>query len=251
MANSIRPVTTGYSSAAADRYQFVLDRLLSDFPPPARVVELGAAPGEQSMNLARAGYEVTAVDLGVASDTWDGVAEGTMEQNFASAGISFVNWNLEEVPYPLPDGTFDAVVMTEVFEHLRDYPIRSLHEVRRILRPGGNLYFTTPNAAYIGNRLRLAAGRNIATPLHDWIGGLPHARHAREYTFDEAHALMREAGLEPTLATSRHLYIRSGRTSGPARLGKQALDLIARARPTLGPMVLMVARRPLADRAPT
>src|SRR5436190_6553231 len=130
----------------------------STCPPPARVVELGAAPGEQSVGLARAGYEVTAVDLGIASDAWEGAAEGTMERKFAAEGISFVEWNLEEAPYPLPDATFDAVVMTEVFEHLRDYPARSLTEVHRILRPGGHLYFTTPNAAYIGNRVRLARG---------------------------------------------------------------------------------------------
>ncbi len=42
-------------------------------------------------------------------------------------------------------GEFDAVIMTEVYEHLRDYPVRSLEEANRVLRRGGHLYFTTPN----------------------------------------------------------------------------------------------------------
>lgn len=235
---------TGYSSAAGERYELVLQHLRRDFPPPARVVELGAAPGEQSIGLAVAGYDVTAVDIGIASDEWEGAAEGTMAARFEQHRVELVLWNLEETPYPLPDDSFDAVVMTEVFEHLRDYPIRSLEETRRILKPGGRLYLTTPNAAYIRNRLQLLRGRNTASSLPDWIGGLPFARHAREYTFSEMHELLTTAGLEPEVLTSRHLHVHSGRGSVAARTGKRLLDAVARARPTLGPAIIAVARRP-------
>jgi SAM-dependent methyltransferase len=243
-AGSIAPMGTGYSDAASERYAFVLKRMRKEIPPPARVVELGAAPGAQSIGLSRAGYEVTAVDIGIASDAWEGAAEGTMGSGFQAEGIDFVQWNLEETPYPLPDSSFDAVVMTEVFEHLRDYPVRSLVETRRILRPGGRLYFTTPNAAYIAKRIKFLLGQNPATALPDWIAGVPHARHAREYTFSEARDLLDHAGLEPTLMTSRHLHIQSGQRSPLARFGKRAIDLLARVRPTLGPALIAVARRP-------
>ena len=238
-------MASGYSSAAGERYAIVSALIQGDVAPPATVVELGAAPGEQAVGLARLGYRVTAVDLGVASDDWDGVATGTMETRFREAGIDLVRWDLERVPYPLPSGGFDVVVMTEVFEHLRDYPATSLHEVRRILRPGGRLYFSTPNAAYAGNRLKLLFGRTVMTPLPDWVGGVPHARHAREYTVQEVRVLMRDAGLEPILVTSRHPYVHSGRTGAVALVGKRVIDLVARARPTLGPLTLVVARRPM------
>ena len=65
------------------------------------------------------------------------------------------------------------MIFTEVFEHLRDYPVRSLDEVARVLRPGGYLFFTTPNAAYLLNRLRLLRGGSVHTALDDWIGGVP------------------------------------------------------------------------------
>lgn len=233
------------TTEAQARYGFIRDLLTRDTTPPARVVELGAAPGDQIVEFARLGYVATAVDIGdETSDAWGDGTEGRMEKLFAEAGVAFVRWNLEKTPYPLPDSSFEAVVMTEVYEHLRDYPARSLTEVRRILRPGGRLYFTTPNAAYVGNRVRLASGRSVATPLADWIGGVPHARHAREYTFGEVYELMERAGLKVIAATSRHFYLDSGRTTPLAVLAKRGLDLVGRLRPTLGPAIVVVAERP-------
>ena len=177
------------------------------------------------------------MDIGVASDTWAGAPDGRMAQMFQEAGIKSIEWNLEETPYPLPDDSFDVVVMTEVYEHLRDYPVRSLEEVRRILRPGGRLYFTTPNAAYLMNRLRLLKGQSTATPLADWIGGLPHARHAREYTFAEVDSLLRYARLRSVARYGREFHLASG-IKGQA---KKAVNLLARVRPELGPFIVYVA----------
>ena len=146
-------------------------------------------------------------------------------------------------PYPLPAKTYDAVIMTEVYEHLREYPIRSLHEVHRILRPGGRLYFTTPNQAYLVNRLRLAAGRNVQTGLDDWIGGIPFARHAREYTFTEIHRLMSEASLEVVRSESRHFHLNSGRPGMVRSLGKRGIHMVAQMRASLGPQIVVVAEK--------
>lgn len=44
---------------------------------------------------------------------------------------------------PLPDGSFDTVLMSEVLEHL-ETPQAALSEALRLLRPGGKLILTTP-----------------------------------------------------------------------------------------------------------
>ena len=43
----------------------------------------------------------------------------------------------------LPDENFDCVTMLAVIEHL-DYPWEIIEEIRRVLKPGGLLIFTTP-----------------------------------------------------------------------------------------------------------
>lgn len=227
------------------RYAFVADLLRRDFPAPADVLELGAAPGDQIAELAREGYRATSVDLGEAPDAWGSGETGRMERLYAEAGVTDVRWDLAEVPYPLPDASYDAVIMTEVYEHLSQYPIRSLQETFRVLKPGGRLYFTTPNAAYVMNRLRALTGRSIMTPLPDWIEGLPHARHFREYTFAEVRTLMAYAGLEVVETCSRHFHVEVGRTTPMARLAKRGLGWLAAHREQLGPEIIVVARRPV------
>lgn len=61
------------------------------------------------------------------------------------------------------DGSFDAILMFQVLEHIRD-PLSVLIETKRLLRPGGVLVITTPNEV-----LRL----NGAAPWNPF--------HAREY----------------------------------------------------------------------
>jgi glycosyltransferase involved in cell wall biosynthesis/SAM-dependent methyltransferase len=47
------------------------------------------------------------------------------------------------ITIPLPDGSVDSVMATEVLEHCED-PISVLREIRRVLAPEGTFFFTTP-----------------------------------------------------------------------------------------------------------
>jgi SAM-dependent methyltransferase len=49
----------------------------------------------------------------------------------------------DAVALPFGDGTFDAVFIFDVLEHIED-DARALGEIRRVLRPGGKLLLTVP-----------------------------------------------------------------------------------------------------------
>ena len=48
-------------------------------------------------------------------------------------------------PLPYPDSCFDCVISFQVIEHIRD-DISFVREIERVLRPGGRVILTTPNA---------------------------------------------------------------------------------------------------------
>jgi SAM-dependent methyltransferase len=84
---------------------------------------------------------------------------------------------------------YDIVVCAEVIEHLPIDPVHVLRLLSTAVRPGGWLVVQTPNAARIGNRVRLLLGRNPFEPLRK--GG-----HVREYTVRELLSITRDAGLD-------------------------------------------------------
>ena len=55
-----------------------------------------------------------------------------------------VAWNLNDLPWPWEDNSFDLVMSSSVFEHLEIDLLTALNECWRILRPGGTLRVKVP-----------------------------------------------------------------------------------------------------------
>ncbi len=63
----------------------------------------------------------------------------------ALAGVDLV-WDIEDTPWPLPDGCALVAVMSHVFEHVKPWrALAVLDEVWRVLRPGGQLALIVPH----------------------------------------------------------------------------------------------------------
>lgn len=60
-------------------------------------------------------------------------------------GIILNRANIYALPYP--DNTFDGVILSEILEHIDD-DVAGLREVYRVLKPGGVVAITVPNANY-------------------------------------------------------------------------------------------------------
>ena len=110
-----------------------------------RVLDLGCRSGAFTRHFLD-GNEVVGLDVDrVALD------------KAAQLGIEPVVANVEE-PLPFEDASFDAVVAGELFEHLQ-FPEAVVVEARRVLRPGGVLVGSVPNAFRIQSRLSFLRGR--------------------------------------------------------------------------------------------
>ena len=98
-----------------------IDTVAARLKPGARVLELGAGTGSQSLDLARRGFDVVAIDLPTS--------------NYADAReFPVIDYDGRTIPFP--DRSFDVVFSSNVLEHVRD--LDALHaETQRVLKPGG------------------------------------------------------------------------------------------------------------------
>ena len=63
------------------------------------------------------------------------------------------------IQVPFKDASFNAVIATEILEHLIS-PLEMISEGARILKSGGFFIITTPNVSHIGAVLKLILGRS-------------------------------------------------------------------------------------------
>ncbi len=107
--------------------------------------------------------------------------------------ITLARANIYQQPYP--DNSFDGAILSEILEHVDD-DVRGLREVYRVLKPGGVLAVTVPNANYpfwwdpINRTLEDVFRAHIQTgPLAGiW------ANHVRLYTREQLRKAVEEAG---------------------------------------------------------
>jgi SAM-dependent methyltransferase len=110
-----------------------------------RVLDLGCRSGALTRHFLD-GNEVVGLDVDAAA-----------LERAAALGIEPVQANVED-PLPFADASFDAVVAGELLEHLQ-FPDALVAEIRRVLRPGGVLVGSVPNAFRVQSRLRFLLGR--------------------------------------------------------------------------------------------
>jgi SAM-dependent methyltransferase len=109
-----------------------------------RVLDLGCRSGALTKHFLD-GNSVVGLDVDAAA-----------LEKVQALGIEPVQANVEE-PLPFEGETFDAVVAGELFEHLQ-FPDALVDEIRRVLRPGGVLVGSVPNAFRVQSRLRFLRG---------------------------------------------------------------------------------------------
>jgi SAM-dependent methyltransferase len=123
---------------------------------------------------------------------WDVILKA--QRNVAHYGdIPLHRAKIEYLPYA--DNTFDAVIYSEILEHIDD-DVRALQEAYRVLKPGGVVVVTVPHANYpfwwdpINKTLETLFNTHIQ---HGPFAGL-WANHVRLYTPTELRNAAQAAG---------------------------------------------------------
>jgi len=129
-----------------------------------RVVDIGCGGGLLTEALARLGYPIVGFDVSEPS-------LAAARRHAAKAGIAVDYRQGSAYSLDLPAGQVDAVVISDVLEHLHDLP-RAAAEIARVLRAGGVVVFDTINrtAKSFVVMILLAQRwlRLVAPDTHDW-----------------------------------------------------------------------------------
>jgi SAM-dependent methyltransferase len=155
--------------------------------PDKRVLDLGCRYGALTQAYLE-GNHVTGVDV-----DREALAEA------AKLGVE-THWADLDERFPFGGDAFDVVVAGELLEHVRD-PAHILAEARRVLRSGGLLVGSVPNAYRLKNRLRFVLGR---PPESD-------PTHLHMFSSSDVRTLLREFDdVELRLISSRFLRLHAG-----------------------------------------
>lgn len=165
--------------------------LLAD-APPARVLEIGTGYLTLAVALRRAFPRARIT--GVEHPRRGYVFTAAYGKRLADEGVALAAADLLAHGLPFRDAAFDAVVFAEVVEHLPPHAVPDvLHDIARVLAPGGRLVLTTPNLASWTNRELVARGHSPQQSPARTIDGT--FGHLRLYTMAELVTLLEGAGL--------------------------------------------------------
>ena len=116
-----------YNQVRRDRW---IARQAAALPAGARVIDIGAGSCPYRAHFAHCSYV-----------TQDFVALREEQLRYSKYGQ--IDYVCDAASVPVPDGSFDAILCSEVLEHY-PAPIDLLREFARLLAPGGTLILTAP-----------------------------------------------------------------------------------------------------------
>lgn len=222
---------TEYALIHKNRYKFVLKTIKDlNLPKGARILDVGCYPMDMFNALSDLGYDM----FGISSE----------HEKVKHKNVTALNIETDELPFK--ENFFDLILFSEVMEHMIYDPQVYLAKFKKVLKPGGFLLITTPNAVHIKHRLELLIGKNQNFPMFQFEGSIYH-RHNREFVLSEVKTELERAGFNIFLAEEFSAYspFRQKLQSEPlgVKLGKAIVFLPTYIFPRLRDSLLVVTQK--------
>jgi SAM-dependent methyltransferase len=192
-----------------------LSRLRDWVPRPAvgerRLLDIGCYQPTIGYYAALGWREIT----GIAKEEGECISATSYETAEGATAHTLI-LDVEKEEIPIPDASIDVVLMMEILEHFGLDPMHALAEANRVLRLGGLIIISTPNASSRDALWRIARGYNPHLGLE--FSGYSTNRHNRLYDCNELHAVATAAGFDVELCTSRSYRVPQRGTASRSRL---------------------------------
>jgi len=121
-----------------------LKKTLAALPTGSRILDAGAGELKNRQHCGHLAY-VSQDFCQYEGQAGGAPAEGLQPKSWDNSRIDLVS---DITAIPAPDASFDAILCSEVLEHLPE-PTHALDEFARLLKPGGKLILTAPFASLV------------------------------------------------------------------------------------------------------
>lgn len=149
-------------------------------PPGGRILDIGCGNGSITRQFSAAGYAMTGIDI-----SEDGIAIARRCDPVSRYEVGEVSvCTLDD----LAADAFDAVLSTEVVEHLYD-PLALALSAMSALRPGGRFVLSTPFHGRVKNTMIAASGK---FDMH--VNALAVGGHVKFFSRPTLSSLLSQAG---------------------------------------------------------
>ena len=142
-----------------------LDRTVSalqSYRQTNRLLDIGCGAGSFLQAARRAGWEAVGLEVSARAAA-----------HVRTQGFDVFLGDLSSAPYPA--GHFDVITAIELIEHVEN-PLAMLEKVKRLLRPGGVLWGTTPNVQSLSSRVLGLGWSTVWPPEHLQLYSLSGAK---------------------------------------------------------------------------